>query len=169
MSEADKVEIHQPARSSEDIDKELMIQNALGKDTSEQLKEFINPDMKWWKTPHLLKLNFAIFLVTLTSTNNGYDGSMLNGLQSLDRWQEDLGHPTGHVLGALANGVIFGGLLGTLVGPWINDKYGRRVGIFLGQFINLVGAILQGVSTNYAFFLVSRIVLGFGSLIAYVG
>lgn len=171
MSDTDKQEIlrQNPSSSELNIEKELMIQNALGKDTAEQLREFIDPDQKWWKTPHLLKLNLAIFLVTLTSTNNGYDGSMLNGLQSLDRWQEDLGHPTGHVLGALANGVIFGGLLGTVIGPWINDRFGRRVGIFLGQFLNLVGSILQGVSTNYAFFLISRIVLGFGSLIAYVG
>jgi hypothetical protein len=30
---------------------------------------------------------------------NGYDGSMMNGLQSLDLWEEYFGHPQGGLLG----------------------------------------------------------------------
>ncbi len=57
-------------------------------------------DIPWYKVPHLRYLNFCIFLISLTSTNNGYDGSMLNGLQSLSFWQDSMGHPTGYILGA---------------------------------------------------------------------
>ncbi|KAM9937632.1 hypothetical protein OXX80_002869, partial [Metschnikowia pulcherrima] len=70
--------------------------------------DYIAEERPWWKVPHLRVLTWSVFVITLTSTNNGYDGSMLNGLQSLDIWQEDLGHPAGQKLGALANGVLFG-------------------------------------------------------------
>lgn len=126
-------------------------------------------DKPWWKYPHFQYLYFCVFLITLTSTNNGYDGSMLNGLQSLDSWQQYMGHPTGHILGALSNGNTFGVILSFPVAPYINDRFGRRIGVFLGQGLCVVGAILQGASTNYAFFLCSRIVLGLGSGIALVG
>lgn len=122
----------------------------------------------WYKVPHLRYLNFCIFLISLTSTNNGYDGSMLNGLQSLSNWEAYMGKPTGHVLGALSNGTIFGSLMTIWFGPYISDRFGRRAGILVGQTLTVVGAILQGASTNYAFFLVSRIVIGFGSCTAVI-
>lgn len=135
----------------------------------EDVDDYVYKEGYWWNKPHLLKLNIAVFLITLCSTNNGYDGSMLNGLQSLPIWHKAMGNPTGHTLGALSNGTIFGSILSLPVAPYINDTFGRRKGIFFGQSINLLGAILQGLSTNYAFFLASRIVLGFGSAIAVNG
>lgn len=30
---------------------------------------------------------------------NGYDGSMMNGLQAVDNWQDYFGHPEGGLLG----------------------------------------------------------------------
>jgi len=36
-----------------------------------------------------------------TSYTTGYDGSMMNGLQSLDQWNDYFGHPTGSALGLL--------------------------------------------------------------------
>ena len=37
----------------------------------------------------------------ITSSTNGYDGSMMNGLQSLTQWENDFNHPTGSMLGLL--------------------------------------------------------------------
>lgn len=125
-------------------------------------------DTPWIKVPHLRHLNFCIFLISLTSTNNGYDGSMLNGLQSLEYWRDYMGNPTGHVLGALSNGTIFGNILSFSIAPILSDRFGRRFGIIFGQSLTVLGAILQGVSTNYGFFLVSRIIIGFGSTTAVV-
>ncbi|KAK6457471.1 general substrate transporter [Scheffersomyces xylosifermentans] len=117
---------------------------------------------------HFLYLNFCIWLTTLTSTNNGYDSSMLNGLQSLPRWKAYMGNPQGPVLGALNNGNTFGVMLSFLVSSWIADKFGRKKAIMGGSTLMIIGAILQGVSTNYGFFLFSRMCLGFGSGIAIV-
>ena len=47
---------------------------------------------------------------TLSSTSSGYDGSMLNGLQIIGNWKDDMSHPTGAILGALSNGVVLVGL-----------------------------------------------------------
>lgn len=37
----------------------------------------------------------------ITSSTNGYDGSMMNGLQSLPQWRDYFGNPTGGMLGLL--------------------------------------------------------------------
>lgn len=130
----------------------------------DKVENYLRKDIKWWTLPHLIKLNLAVFLCTLASTNNGYDGSMLNGLQSLPAWHDAINPSRDSVkLGALSNGVIFGTLIGIPIAPYVADRFGRRFGILLGQLIGLVGAILQGVSTNYAFFLAARMVLGLGN------
>ena len=53
----------------------------------------------WWKHRHLRWLNFYVFCTMLLSAANGYDGSMMTGLQSLEQWQTFMGHPTGAWLG----------------------------------------------------------------------
>lgn len=57
----------------------------------EDVNDYVYTEGHWWQKGHLFKLNVAVFLITLSSTNNGYDGSMLNGLQSLPIWHEDMG------------------------------------------------------------------------------
>ncbi|CAH6721358.1 high-affinity glucose transporter Hxt2p [[Candida] jaroonii] len=154
--------------SQDSIDKQLDLQADIGFD--EDVDQFINPDQVWWKEKHLLMLNLGILLVTLSSSNNGYDGSILNGLQSLDIWKQDLGEANtrGQMLGALSNAMIFGSILGTPLAPYISDRYGRKMGIVVGQSIGLVGAILQGTAKNYAWFLGARLVIGFGAIIAFI-
>lgn len=136
-----------------------------------ELTDIKMPDLvkAWYKYPHMRMLYWGVFLVTLTSTNNGYDSSILNGLQSLDSWKLAMSHPTGHILGALSNGNTFGVILSVFFAQYLADTYGRRLTILIGEAICIIGAILTGVSYNYAFFLCARIVIGFGSGIALVG
>ncbi len=47
----------------------------------------------WYRKPHFLMLNLLMLVPYLSSTTNGYDGSMLNGLQSMSQWQELLRPP----------------------------------------------------------------------------
>ena len=37
----------------------------------------------------------------ITSSTNGYDGSMMNGLQSIDQWRLYFNNPRGSMLGLL--------------------------------------------------------------------
>ncbi|CRG91075.1 hypothetical protein PISL3812_08123 [Talaromyces islandicus] len=123
-------------------------------------------DIPWYKQRHLLLLNIFMIIPYLSSTTNGYDGSMLNGLQSMNQWQQFFNFPTGTRLGSLSNGVIFGQIVAFPIVPWLCDHTGRRFPIFLGSFLLVIGAVLQSASHNYAMFLISRMVIGFGGIIA---
>lgn len=132
------------------------------------INEFLDKSTPLYKQKHMYKLFYAVFMISLLSTNNGYDGSMLNGLQSLETWKNKMGNPSADELGHLSNGTIYGALIALLFAPYLADKFGRRAGVFIGCAINALGSILQGVSTSYVFFLVSRIVLGLGTGITVV-
>lgn len=121
---------------------------------------------RWYRKRHLLMLNLLMVIPYCSSTTNGYDGSMLNGLQSMNQWQEFFGNPTGARLGSLSNGVTFGQILAFPVAPWLCDHTGRRFPIFLGSALLVIGAILQCAAQNYAMFLIARMIIGFGGLIA---
>jgi hypothetical protein len=45
------------------------------------------PEVTWWKHPGLRKLYLMMPVLFLGSTINGYDGSLLNGLQTMEPWQ----------------------------------------------------------------------------------
>ncbi|KAK6198457.1 general substrate transporter [Scheffersomyces amazonensis] len=134
-------------------------QNYLNND---DIQNYIYLDKPWWKYSHFRWLHFYIFLITLTSTNNGYDSSMLNGFQALETWNKHMGYPEGSILGALSNGTTFGVICSFPFASFVSDKFGRKNCIICGSSITIIGAILQGASYNYAFFLISRIILGFG-------
>ncbi|KAL6408636.1 hypothetical protein AUP68_07580 [Ilyonectria robusta] len=42
----------------------------------------------WWRVPHLVKLNLMLLIPFFTSYIGGFDGSMLNGIQTVSHWQE---------------------------------------------------------------------------------
>jgi len=42
-----------------------------------------------------------LFSSLITSSTNGYDGSMMNGLQSLSQWEAAFNYPSGGKLGLL--------------------------------------------------------------------
>jgi len=53
----------------------------------------------WYKRRDLLHLNLILTSALVTSATNGYDGSMMNGLQSLTYWEDYFGNPHGGTLG----------------------------------------------------------------------
>jgi hypothetical protein len=42
----------------------------------------------------VMKVNAILLLTILSGFANGFDGSMMNGLQSLDEWKDYFDHPT---------------------------------------------------------------------------
>ncbi|THW21854.1 general substrate transporter [Aureobasidium pullulans] len=59
------------------------------------------PDGPWHKKAHLVKLNFVVVSLVLFSSANGYDGSLMNGLQALNQWNDHFDRPAGAFLGFL--------------------------------------------------------------------
>lgn len=101
------------------------------------------------------------------STMNGYDGSLINNLLQnpdfRDRYQVD---NDGVRAGIFASMYQIGGVVALpFVGPAI-DTWGRRVGMFIGALIVVIGTIIQGAAQYPSAFLGGRFFLGFGVSIA---
>ncbi|KAH8652970.1 general substrate transporter [Ilyonectria robusta] len=116
----------------------------------------------WWRVPHLMKLNLMLLIPFFTSYIGGFDGSMLNGIQTVSHWQEDFNHPSGSLLGVLVNMQTIGGVISLPLAPWMADKYGRRPPILLGSSIIILGAAVQGGAQNFGMFLAGRFFIGLG-------
>lgn len=121
-------------------------------------------DKMWWRYPFLRKLNMLLFSAILANVVSGYDGSMVNGLQSLESWQEYFDHPTGQRLGTMTMGITIGTLITTPFVWYINEWLGRRPTMLIGCVILILGGILQGCAANFGMFVASRIVIGAGGL-----
>lgn len=114
----------------------------------------------WFQIPHLRRLNFILLIPLLSSAVAGYDGSLMNGLQSLTQWKDYFGHPTGALLG-LVNAAQSAGSVVVL--PFVgilSDKYGRRIILLSGLIGVVVATIIQATATTLAQFVVSRFVVG---------
>ncbi|GMF05642.1 unnamed protein product [Ambrosiozyma monospora] len=119
----------------------------------------------YFKVGFLVKLNLLMFVVSLASTNTGYDGSLLNSFQSMPNWRQAMHHngkePKGAILGALSNGITFGTILACLCAAQLSDHFGRRHCIAAGNIIMIIGVVIQSAAQDYAMFLVARIIIGF--------
>lgn len=127
-----------------------------------QIDHLIDHSKPWWKNRRIVYLNLWILLLLITSSTNGYDGSMMNGLQSLGQWQEAFNHPTGGKLGLLSAIQFTGSLCALPFSPYIIDGLGRRTAIILGAFIMLAGVFIQTASQNVGMFIGARFMIGFG-------
>ena len=83
----------------------------------------------------LIILNAWIALLLITSSTNGFDGSMMNGLQSLPQWQSSFNHPGSSMLGLLNAIQNVGALVGLPFAPYLSDGIGRRASVLLGAGI----------------------------------
>ncbi|KAK3677726.1 hypothetical protein LTR78_002576 [Recurvomyces mirabilis] len=125
------------------------------------------PAVTWYTNKGLRNNYICLMFVVLTSATNGYDGSMVNGLQSLDVWQNYFHHPTGSMLGLFSAIMSVGSICAIPFVPYIADGLGRRYGIIIGCVIMILGVVLQSISVNFRMFIAARFFLGFGVAIAH--
>ncbi|KAJ9660188.1 hypothetical protein H2198_002694 [Neophaeococcomyces mojaviensis] len=125
------------------------------------------PAVTWYTDPALRKTYFCLMMVVLTSATNGYDGSMMNGLQTLPPWQEYFHHPHGSILGILNAIMAIGSLCAIPFVPYTADLLGRRAGILIGCIIMVFGVVLQSISINLSMFIAARFFIGFGVAVAH--
>lgn len=119
---------------------------------------------KWWfQHPNLRKLNFLLLCAFLAQFTCGFDGSMLNGMQSLPSWQEEFDHPDGAKLGALVNAIVFGVLASVFISSQLCEVFGRRKPITFGTALIVVGSALQAGAPNFGAFFAGRFIIGFGT------
>ncbi|KAI9052294.1 hypothetical protein LZ554_003648 [Drepanopeziza brunnea f. sp. 'monogermtubi'] len=108
------------------------------------------------------------------STSNGFDSSLFGNLLSQTNFQEFFGvGNVGIKAGIVSSMTQIGGVAAIpFIGPAI-DTFGRRIGMFIGASIILLGVIIQGtvISTNnIGQFMGGRFFMGMGvSIIASAG
>ena len=112
--------------------------------------------------PKLRDLNLLLLGSLACNFTNGFDNSMLNGLQLLDEWQSFFGEPEGAMLGLIASGNRIGQFLSLFVTAPLIERLGRRWPIVIGSSIVLLGVALQAGAQNRAMFIVGRMIIGFG-------
>ncbi|KAE9366384.1 putative MFS lactose permease [Stipitochalara longipes BDJ] len=110
-----------------------------------------------------IQLYFFIFIAFCCSCANGYDGSLMGSIQAMPFFQTKFtSHLTGQRISLLNALYSVGSICAFPFAPVICDRYGRRVCMFTGGIIIIVGAILTSTSNGVAQFVVGRFVLGAG-------
>lgn len=84
----------------------------------------------------------------------------MNGLQSLDRWQLFMNHPTGAWLGFINALQSLGSMLFQPVSAWSANKFGRKRTILIGYFWLFLGVALQVSAPDPKMFIASRMFVG---------
>ncbi|KAL3461805.1 general substrate transporter [Aspergillus heterothallicus] len=122
-------------------------------------------DRSWLRVPHLLRLNLILLVPLLSSAVAGYDGSLMNGLQSITEWQDYFGNPTGSVLGVVNAGQSIGSVVSLPVVGILSDRIGRRLTLLSGAIVIIIASIIQAASVQYGMFVFSRVLVGVGSML----
>lgn len=83
-------------------------------------------------------------------------------------WNAYFGTPRGNLLGLYAASVYLPSLIFAFVGEQISNRLGRRIAIWTGTVILLVGGLWNAFAKNEAQFIASRVIIGSGGAIAKV-
>jgi len=126
------------------------------------INTLLDPRRKWYNNRRIIALNGWIVLLLITSSTNGYDGSMMNGLQSLPQWQGYFHNPSSSELGLLNAIQNVGGLAAYPFAPYLSDGIGRRPTVFIGAVIMTIATALQGAAQSSGMFIGARFLIGFG-------
>ncbi|KAF5577457.1 myo-inositol transporter [Fusarium pseudoanthophilum] len=107
----------------------------------------------------------SVWLITFTVAMGGflfgYDTGVISAV--LVTIGDDLGHSLDSHEQELITSITSGGaLIGALMAGLPADKYGRKLGIYIGCFLFLVGSVVQAVAFNIAAMTAGRLIVGFG-------
>ncbi|KAJ5292305.1 uncharacterized protein N7443_008258 [Penicillium atrosanguineum] len=122
-------------------------------------------DRSWLRVPHLLQLNLILLVPLLSSAVAGYDGSLMNGLQSIAEWKEYFGNPSGSLLGVVNAAQSIGSVLSLPFVGILSDRIGRRLTLLSGTIVIILASIIQAASVQYGMFVFARVLLGVGSML----
>lgn len=96
-------------------------------------------------------LYLLLTIPLIGSWAEGYDGSMMNALQTSTEWQNFFNHPRGSLLAFYNLSFAIGALLAVFPFPWgayFADKIGRRWGTVCGNIVTIIGTVLQTSAQN---------------------
>lgn len=119
----------------------------------------------WYRVKHLLRLNLILIVPLLSAAVNGFDGSLMNGLQSMEEWRRDFNNPRGTMLGFVNAAQSVGGVVVLPFVGWFVDYIGRKWSLIVGLLGVIVATIIQATSRNLGQLIAARFIVGaFGTL-----
>ncbi|KAK7421212.1 hypothetical protein QQX98_002342 [Neonectria punicea] len=137
---------------------------------SEVKRLLLEDTTPWYRKPNLFRLYLILIPAALgVEMTTGYDGSVLNGLQAVDLWNEHYGNPHGAIIGVITSSLAIGTAVGVLYMPYINDRFGRKFCVILGSIVVAIGVVIQSCAVNVGMLIASRIIMGLGSPLSLAG
>ncbi|KAK3675863.1 hypothetical protein LTR78_004055 [Recurvomyces mirabilis] len=131
--------------------------------TQQEMSKLTANTTSWWKDPGRRKLNLLLVIALVSSATNGYDGSLMNGVQSIPYYLSYFNSPAGSTQGLLNAIQPVGGLVSLIIAPYMADYGGRKWTIFTGCAIVVIAGIVQCLSINIHMFIAARFLIGLGS------
>ncbi|PYH90755.1 hexose transporter [Aspergillus ellipticus CBS 707.79] len=99
------------------------------------------------------------FLATFTSATQGYDASMMNGLQILPSYTNYF-HLTTATTSLNVAVVFLGSVVAMAFAGWWSDRWGRKWGVALTSLLAMAGAAIQAAAVHEAMFCIGRLIVG---------
>ncbi|EHA51908.1 lactose permease [Pyricularia oryzae 70-15] len=114
-------------------------------------------------TASMWRLYAVLACAYLCGCLNGYDGSLMGGLNGMDSYRDYFGTQVdGSSTGLTFAMYNIGGIAATAFTGPVNDWFGRRWGMWIGAAIIIIGTGVQAPAETGQRFLAGRFVLGFG-------
>ncbi|KAL1869739.1 hypothetical protein Plec18167_007663 [Paecilomyces lecythidis] len=149
--DADRTE---PTKVSLDEDKVASFHNEITsyiQDVDDSIEE-TNPGKAVWVIACTVSMGGFLF---------GYDTGVISAV--LVNLGTDLGKALDSDEQELITSITSGGaLIGAVIAGMSSDKYGRKLGLYLGCFLFVIGAIIQAVAYSLAQMTVGRFIVGLG-------
>ncbi|KAI6091607.1 general substrate transporter [Hypoxylon rubiginosum] len=116
-----------------------------------------------YKSKESLHLYFAVFVAFCCACANGYDGSLLTGVIAMEHFQNTFhSGKTGTLVSLMFSLYTVGAMVGSPFAAILSDKFGRKICMFWGGIVIIVGMIIISTSGTIPQFVVGRFVLGVG-------
>ncbi|KAK9371410.1 general substrate transporter [Lipomyces kononenkoae] len=121
-----------------------------------------NTNKSWIKDKGLRRLNIGIGMMFASAAANGFDGSLMNGLLALPKFNENLGDVQSSIMGLIIAGISLGGTVTFIPASYFADYFGRKKCVGLGSFLMVCAAIIQTATDGRWAFFGTRIMMGVG-------
>ncbi|QGI70416.1 hypothetical protein CEK26_002749 [Fusarium fujikuroi] len=113
-------------------------------DLDKRIQELVAIAPPFYQNKNLLRLYLLIIPTCLAAAITlGFDASMMSGLQAVPSWDNYFGQPRGALLGIMSAILPLGCVVATPFISLVGDRWGRRMGIFVGAVIMILGAAIQ--------------------------
>lgn len=123
---------------------------------------------RWSKSS--IQMYFAVFIAFCCACANGYDGSLMGSIIAMQPFKDTFGTGmTGTPIAIITSLYSVGSIVAAPFAAAISDRWGRRIAMFSGGWVVIVGSIIACTASTIAQLTVGRFVLGCGIAIMTVG